>query len=226
MNAVIPFALGLGDLLQWIGLALSPLLLAPFATIIMGESATRFLTPLANGIDSVSRVLWRLAGWLVMFMAAAMLTNVLMRYVYGVSFGWARDLWIYAFAGCFMLASAGALQQNGHVRVDILFSRFDVKGRAIVDLLGAYIFLFPLMILILWSYAPQLANAWGAASGRLELSRETDGLPLSFLFKSLVPVFAATMLAQGWSNAYRAAATLAGLNVAAPSLADNSEPHA
>lgn len=227
MQALSSIGLALGGALQWAGLILSPLLLVPLLILILKDKAARPALKLADAIDASTRALMIAAGWLGLFMAAAMLINVVLRYVYGVGFGWARDLWIYAFAGGFMLASAGALRTSAHVRVDILFSRMNLKQRAIVDLVGTMALLFPLMILILWAYGPQLANAWGAANGRLELSRETDGLPMRFLFKTLVPVFAATMLAQGWSNAVRAAAILAGLiETPAPALVDLIEPHA
>ena len=227
MGLISSIALAIGGVLQWVGLALTPLLLAPLAVLILKQKAASPLLIVAKIIDNISRGLMTTAGWLGLFMAVAMLINVVMRYVYGVGFGWARDLWIYAFAGCFMLASSGALQNAGHVRVDILFSRMSLKHRAIVDLAGTFLFLFPLMILIIWAYSSQLSYAWGAANGRLELSRETDGLPLSFLFKTLVPIFATTMLLQGWSNAVRAACILAGLHdTPAPALQDNPEPHA
>ncbi len=125
-----------------------------------------------------------------------------------------------------MLASAGALYSAAHVRVDILFSNMNLQRRAIIDLVGAFIFLFPLMIVILVAYAPQLAYAWGSATGRLELSSETDGLPALFLFKTLLPIFATTMMAQGWSNAVKAAAILRGIDTSAPPLASHEGPTA
>lgn len=225
MSGLSSTALWLGDALQLLGLVLSPLLLAPIA-ILLRPSLTSWGERAANIIDSVSKTLLNIAGWLGLLMACAMLATVIMRYVFGVGFGWAKDIWVYAFAGCFMLASAGALRISAHVRVDVLFSRMTLQKRALVDLIASYVFLFPLMILILDAYAPQLANSWGAASGRLELSSETDGLPLLFMFKTLVPIFAATMLVQGWANAVRAAAIMRGQSISAPALALNEEPHA
>ena len=223
MTSIIPAMQMFGDALQWLGVILSPLLIIPMALSFLPAKLRSTALSVAGAIDVVSRGLLTLAGWLALIMATAMLATVIMRYVYGVSFGWARDLWIYAFAGCFMLASAGALRTAAHVRVDIWFSQMSLRQRAMVDIAGTYLALFPLMILILNAYAPQLANAWGAASGRLELSRETDGLPLTYLFKTLVPVFAVTMLVQGWANAVRAAAILSGLSVAAPALTNEVE---
>ncbi|MBB34912.1 MAG: DctQ-like TRAP transporter subunit [Hirschia sp.] len=227
MDALSPIALALGGFLQMAGLVLSPLLILPLLILFLRDRLAGPSLFVSDRIDAVSRALLKIAGWLGLFMAAAMLANVIMRYVYGIGFGWARELWIYAFAGCFMLASAGALQTSAHVRVDILFAGMDLKRKAMVDLAGTLLFLFPLMILILHAYAPQLSYSWGSANGRLELSRETDGLPFSFLFKTLVPVFAVSMILQGWSNAVRSACIIAGLtDTPAPALADNAEPHA
>jgi len=166
---------------------------------------------MADAIDGLSKALLNIAGWAGFLMAGGMLTAVLMRYVFGQSFGWLKDIWIYAFATCFLLASAGALKSGGHVRVDIFYSNFSDQKRAIVNLVGTYLMLFPLMILILDAYEPTLARAWGALSGRMELSSEPDGLPLLFLFKTLVPVFAVTMILQGWSNALRAVGVIKNL---------------
>ncbi len=207
MASIPQIALTVGDWLQYAGLILAPLWIAPLLILV----APRFATlpqAIAVRVDVISMGFLRIAGWAGFIMAIAMMGAVIMRYVFGMSFGWLKDIWVYAFAACFMLGSAGALKTGAHVRVDILYSNMSAKKRAIVDLAGAYLALLPLMVLILIAYAPQLARAWGDVSGRMELSLETDGLPLLFLFKTLVPVFAATMLAQGWANAVHAACVL------------------
>ena len=48
----------------------------------------------------------------------------------------------------------------------------------------------------------------GGAWRILERSRESDGLPLVFLLKSAIPVFAVMMIAQGLALAARAALTV------------------
>ena len=51
-----------------------------------------------------------------------------------------------------------------------------------------------------------LARSWALFEG----SRESDGLPLLFLFKTLLPAFAVLMLVQGLSEALKAALRLTG----------------
>ena len=51
-----------------------------------------------------------------------------------------------------------------------------------------------------------LARSWSLFEG----SRESDGLPFLFMLKTLVPVFAILMLAQGLAIASKAALRLTG----------------
>ena len=60
------------------------------------------------------------------------------------------------------------------------------------------------MVLILWTSIPYAARAWAIVEG----SQETAGLPLVFLLKSVIPLFAVLMLLQGAAQAMRAAAVL------------------
>lgn len=183
-----------------------------FAGLVYGLIASLALLPALKGagefvsghIDRLNLTIMKCAALLALVMAIIQLANVLMRYLYGIGFGWSRELVIYSHAALFLLASPGALCSGGHVRVDILFGRLGDKGQALITALGTLIFLIPLMILILWSYAPTLENSWRI----MEKSRETDGLPIFYLFKTLVPVFAWLMLLQAMSEAIKALQTL------------------
>jgi TRAP-type mannitol/chloroaromatic compound transport system permease small subunit len=218
---VIQFFLTLGDALQYIGYYLSPVLALPLVILVkpkLGQLCLR----VSNVIDTINLGLLRIAGWAVLIMAIGMLTAVILRYVFGESFGWLKDIWIYAFACCFLLAAAGALKNDAHVRVDIFYANLSDRTKSCINLAGFYLFLLPLMILILDAYAPLLARSWGAFSGRLEMPSETDGLPLVFLFKTLPPVFAITMIFQGWSQAVKAAAVLKSIPVPSSSQTQSS----
>jgi TRAP-type mannitol/chloroaromatic compound transport system permease small subunit len=61
------------------------------------------------------------------------------------------------------------------------------------------------MLVLLWLSAPYAARSWAI----LERSQETSGLPLVFVLKTLIPVFAVLMALQGMAQAIRAAAVLA-----------------
>ena len=79
------------------------------------------------------------------------------------------------------------------------------RTKALIDLLGALLLLLPFMLVLLWLSVPYVARSWAI----LERSRETSGLPLVFLLKTLIPLFALLMALQGIAQAIRAATALA-----------------
>jgi len=130
---------------------------------------------------------------------------VLMRYVLGLGSLWLQEAIVYAHATLFMLAAAWTLQLGGHVRVDIFYAGASPRRKALVDVIGTLVFLFPFAIALLWISVPYVGRSWVI----LERSRETSGLPLVFLLKTLIPLFALLLALQGVSQALRAAAVLA-----------------
>ena len=92
------------------------------------------------------------------------------------------------------------------------------RTKALVDLAGALLLLLPFMLVLVWLSVPYVARSWAI----LERSRETSGLPLVFLLKTLIPLFALLMALQGVAQAIRAAAALSrrALMPLAETLAD------
>lgn len=198
--------LTLGGALKWLGLALSPLLLLPLIVTIWPDPVERIAKWMSTRIDAVSG--WALGGATAgaIILVGAQLMVVLLRYAFGLSFTWLNEIVIYAFAAMFMLGSASALRDDAHVRVDILRPRFGARRRNWIELAGIYLFLFPICIRLLAMTEQGLARSWALLEG----SRESDGLPLLFLFKTLLPAFAVLMLVQGLSEALKAALRLTG----------------
>ena len=103
-----------------------------------------------------------------------------------------------------MLGAAWTLQVGGHVRVDIFYAQAKPRTRAIVDLLGAIVFLAPFAAALVMLALPYVARSWASFEG----SRETSGLPFVYLLKALIPLFALLIGLQGVAQAIRAALVL------------------
>lgn len=216
------FFLQLGTFLKWGGIALLPLFLLPLITLVVPGLVEDFAKRISAVIDRISG--FAFGGAMVSALALVMiqLAVVVLRYTYGMSFTWLNELVIYAFAAMFMLGAAATLRDDGHVRVDILRPRFGADGRNWIELFGIYFFLFPICIRILTTGEQGLARAWALFEG----SRESDGLPFLYLFKTLLPAFAVLMLAQGVSEAIKAALRLTGkLENEAPVTSDTESAH-
>jgi TRAP-type mannitol/chloroaromatic compound transport system permease small subunit len=163
------------------------------------------LAAIADRIDRAIAAIGRVAAWGVLAVVLVEFTVVLLRYGFGVGSIWLQETVVYAHAALFMLAAAWTLAAGGHVRVDIFYARASARNKAWVNLLGTAFFLLPFVLALLLLSLPYVGRSWTI----LERSRETSGLPLVFLLKTLIPAFAALMLLQGASLAIRAALVLA-----------------
>jgi len=158
------------------------------------------LLAVAAGIDRLTAAVGRAAAWCALAVVLVQFIVVLMRYALGIGSLWLQESIVYAHAALFMLAAAWTLQQGGHARVDIFYAGATARRQALVDLLGALVFLIPFAVALAWLSLPYVTRSWAI----LERSREASGLPLVFLLKTLIPAFALLLALQGLAQAIRA----------------------
>jgi TRAP-type mannitol/chloroaromatic compound transport system permease small subunit len=162
------------------------------------------LLALADAIDRGTRAVGCAVMWLSLAVVLVQFAVVLLRYVLGVGSIWLQESILYGHAALFMLAAAWTLREGGHVRVDVFYANASARTQALIDLLGALLLLLPFAAALAWLSIPYVARAWAI----LERSRETSGLPLVFVLKTLIPLAALMLAAQGVAQAIRAALAL------------------
>ena len=162
------------------------------------------MTALADRIDRLVSGIGRAAAWLILVVVLLQFVLVVARYLFGIGSIWLSETVIYAHAAVFMLAAAWTLRAEGHVRVDVFYGEASGRTKALIDLAGAVLLLLPFMLVLLWLSVPYAARSWAI----LEHSQEASGLPLVFVLKTLIPVFAVLMALQGVAQAIRAATVL------------------
>jgi TRAP-type mannitol/chloroaromatic compound transport system permease small subunit len=162
------------------------------------------MTAIADRIDRLTAVIGRAAAWLVLVVVVLQFALVVARYVFGLGSVWLTETVVYAHAAMFMLAAAWTLQAGGHVRVDVFYADASARTKALIDLIGALLFLLVFMLVLIWLSVPYAARSWVI----LEHSQEASGLPIVFALKTLIPLFAVLMGLQGLAQAIRAAVAL------------------
>jgi len=162
------------------------------------------LTTLADRIDRLNRIIGRAAAWLALAIVLLQFALVVARYVFDLGSIWLTEAVVYGHASLIMLAAAWTLSAGGHVRVDVFYAHASPRTRALVDLAGSALLLLPFTLTLIWLSVPYAARSWAI----LERSQEIGGLPLVFVLKTLIPVFAVLMALQGVAQAIRAWATL------------------
>ena len=162
------------------------------------------MTTLADRIDRLNAAIGHGAAWLAIAVVLLQFALVVARYLFGLGSVWLSETVVYAHATLFMLAAAWTLQAGGHVRVDIFYADASARAKALVDVIGALLLLLPFMLVLLCLSAPYAMRSWAI----LEHSQETSGLPIVFLLKTLIPLFAILMALQGIAQAIHAATAL------------------
>jgi TRAP-type mannitol/chloroaromatic compound transport system permease small subunit len=164
------------------------------------------MTAWADRIDRLNMAIGRTVAWLALVIVLLQFGLVVARYLFGLGSIRLTETVIYAHATLFMLAAAWTLRAGGHVRVDIFYAGASARAKAMVDLAGSVLLLLPFTLALLWLSVPYAERSWAI----LERSQETSGLPLVYLLKTLIPLFAVLMALQGVAQAIRAVRALAG----------------
>lgn len=166
----------------------------------------RTIARIADGIDRITAAVGRSAIWCSLYIVIAEFAVVAMRYLLGLGSIRLQESVLYAHAALFMLAAAWVLQIDGHVRVDVFYTRAAPRTRTLIDLFGAILFLLPFTIVLMLVALPYAGRSWSIFEG----SPQPSGLPLVYLLKTLIPLFAVLLGLQGLAQAIRAALSLSG----------------
>lgn len=161
-------------------------------------------------VDALNERVGALASWLVLVMVLVGAGNAVARYVgrfVGANLSsnaYLEAQW-YLFSLVFLLGAAYTLRRDGHVRVDVLYGRLSVRGRAWVDVLGGALLLVPFCVFCLWVSWPSVHASWAVLEG----SPDPGGLP-RYPIKAMILVAFTLLLLQGLAGIVRAAVTLRG----------------
>lgn len=160
------------------------------ARLDLGES--RLVKRVAEIIDRFQDHLGRSLAWLTATMVAATVIVVLLRYGFGIGAIALQESVIYMNSLVFLAGIAWTLKEDGHVRVDIFYSRFPPRTRNLVDLVGHLALLLPVCaVIFVWCFD------WVLASWRIrEGSPEVGGIPAVFLLKTLILVLPSLLALQ------------------------------
>jgi TRAP-type mannitol/chloroaromatic compound transport system permease small subunit len=162
------------------------------------------LSRITQHIDAFANWSGERIKWLTTILVVLILGDVLLRYLFDTSKAWLTDLEWHIFALMFLLAAAYALKEERHVRVDVFYSKWSLKTKAWVNLLGTILFLLPWCLIVIYTSFQYAGYAFAIG----EKSAEPGGLPARFLIKGAVTLGFVLLLIQGISMAVKAILTL------------------
>ena len=135
-------------------------------------------------------------SFLVVFMTFNVFLVVVLRYLFGISFIWMQETYVWMHAYIFMLGAGYTYLSDDHVRIDILYRVASPTYRALVDLIGNIFLLLPFLYII-WIFSfPFVYKSWQMN----EISREAGGLSMLYLLKLAILLFVILLFIQSISK--------------------------
>lgn len=156
------------------------------------------VTRAACGVQAVNQAVARAMAWLAAAMVLVFVSVVILRYGFSVGPIWLQESAQYLHAAIFLLAAAGVIVVDGHVRVDVLRSRFSPQAQRRIEIGGHLLLLLPFALFVLWASVPYMLESWRIG----ETSVETSGLPFVYLLKTLIPLAALQLATQALASAW------------------------
>ena len=142
------------------------------ANIKTREERMGALLALSRLIDGLNALIGRWVSWLILIAILVSAGNAVVRKAFNMSSNAWLELQWYLFGAAFMLAAAYTLQQNEHIRIDIIYGKFSRRTQHWIDLFGHLFFLMPFVILMIVYFVPYVSLSYRTG----EMSSSAGGL--------------------------------------------------
>lgn len=191
--------------------------------VLVGGIRVNVLTNLSRHIDVANEWIGRFTAWFALIMVLMQFAVVLLRYVFGVGFIPMQESILFMHSMLFLVATGYTLLHDGHVRVDIFYGSATPRNKALINLIGVVVFLWPLCIVMLytsWSFVFAALRVW-------EGSPEGTFMPF-WLLKSMLLAFPILLALQGLSMAVNSYLIYTGAKAPPgppPATVEESEGH-
>ncbi|WP_417520236.1 TRAP transporter small permease subunit [Minwuia sp.] len=145
--------------------------------------------------------------WLALLIVVAELAIVITRFVFSYEQALMGDLVRYWYAALFLFASAYTLFDEGHVRVDVLYSGFGLTTRGMVNAIGAILLGMTTCWVIIWIGFDGKQSIINSPIANFEITQTGGtGMFIKYQMAAFLGVFAVTMLIQFISYLFEAVA--------------------
>ncbi|MGI9483727.1 MAG: TRAP transporter small permease subunit [Hyphomicrobiales bacterium] len=134
--------------------------------------------------------------WLALLVVVAELQIVVARFIFSYEQAFMGDLVRFWYAALFLFASAYTLYEEGHVRVDVLYTRFSNKTKGLMNALGSLLLGISLCVVILGVGMGSKSSIINAPLLNFEVSQSGFGMYVKYMMAGFLAIFAISMMVQ------------------------------
>lgn len=163
-------------------------------------------TRFSRVLDRIVKGVGDVVSWLWVLLVAVIVTNVTARYVFGQGSIAFEEIQWHLYAVGWLIGLSYCIQNDSHIRIDILHERFSPRTKAWIDFIGILVFLLPYTAVVI-IYAPAFIQ-YSITTG--EISDAPGGLPYRWVIKSMMIIGYVFILIAAISRLTRAWAMISG----------------
>jgi TRAP-type mannitol/chloroaromatic compound transport system permease small subunit len=135
-------------------------------------------------------------SWLALYCVLAEFLIVVTRFVFSYEQAYMGDVVRFWYAALFLFAAAHTLVEEGHVRVDVLYTGFNRRKKALFDTIGCLFLGMPICWVILMHGMGGRGNSINSPILSFEVSQSGYGMYVKYIMAGYLVIFAVSMLIQ------------------------------
>lgn len=151
---------------------------------------------ISNFIDKINKLIGYLSALICIPLTFIIVFEISMRYFFNKPTEWAYDVSWMLFAAMFLLGGAYTLQEERHVRVDIIARVLPLKLQKTIELLFYFILFLPMTLVLAWKGFDFTLVAWRAG----EMLSTTLFVFPAWATKIFIPIGFCLLFLQGISQ--------------------------
>ena len=150
-----------------------------------------------RGVDTMSERSGKIISFAILLMVAFMVLQVFTRYLLDRPFIWILETTIFTFSIYIAILGAYTLHHRRHVNMDLLYSRWSPRTRAIVDIITS-VFFFLFYVTLIWKGWEYFYESW-----QFKEITQTSWRPIVYPIKMFIPLSAGLIVLTGIAKTIR-----------------------
>ncbi len=138
---------------------------------------------IADRLERAVELIGRATAWLALALVLLMAANVLLRYFFHVGSVWSQELEWHLLVPLALFGMSYGILKDGHLRVDLLYVRFNERARLWIDFVSA-VLLVLVALATLWLSLGYVEQSSSIGEG----SPDPGGLPYRYVLKAFIPI--------------------------------------
>ena len=134
-------------------------------------------------LDGIVTFVGKWFAWLNLALIFVIIVQVVIRYGFSKGNVPLEEMQFIFYGMMLILAISFTMVENGHIRLDLLHTRFKRRTKEKVEVFGIIFLLIPTILVVGWFSLDLLATSWRAG----EMSENPQGLCCRWAFKAFFP---------------------------------------